>query len=79
MEARVSTLIDPTTGWWNSQLIQELFSPEEVDWIYIIIPSPLRSVDSLFWQGTPHGEFTVRSAGNNIVKHKIKESVLLLG
>jgi hypothetical protein len=33
MDARIPALINPTMGWWNSQLIQELFSSDEAAWI----------------------------------------------
>lgn len=54
--------MDLTTGWWNTHLIQDFFTPEEAARICSVIPSPLQAPDTMLWQGTPHGLFTVRNA-----------------
>lgn len=40
-DARVSSLIDPNTGWWNYELIKENFNEEEASHICGLALSPL--------------------------------------
>lgn len=40
-DARVSMIIDPSTGWWNLPLVRRLFSPEEAERICNVALSPL--------------------------------------
>jgi hypothetical protein len=61
-EAKVADLIDVDSGWWNIELIHRIFLPEEAAAICSLALSPHGLPDKLFWQGTPHGNFTVRSA-----------------
>lgn len=70
VDPRVSNLIDPATEGWNMQLLNEIFSPEEVMRICSVIPSPLHAADSLFWQGTSQGVFTVKSAYHMALQRK---------
>jgi hypothetical protein len=60
--ARVNTLIDLTTGWWNYTLIQSSFAKVEADMICSLPLSPLKAPDKMVWLGTKSGFFTVRSA-----------------
>lgn len=62
VDARVSNLIDSSTGRWNTQLLYEIFTPDEAERICSVIPSPLHASDSVFWRGTSQGIFMVRSA-----------------
>ena len=60
-EAKVCSLIDENTNWWNIGLINEIFSKEEAAMICNIPICPQRQVDKLEWVGTKNGEFSVRS------------------
>jgi hypothetical protein len=61
-DARVSSLIDEETCWWNFQLVQDNFSREVADFICNIPVFPQRQQDKLIWAGTKNGVFSVRSA-----------------
>jgi hypothetical protein len=58
--AKVSALIDTTSGWWNYPLIEAIFARDELEHIYSIPLSPLHQPDKVIWRGTTHGGFTVR-------------------
>jgi hypothetical protein len=60
--ARVCSLINQETRWWDVPLVQMIFSPEEAEAICGMPLSFLRKPDILIWNGTKHGSFTVRSA-----------------
>jgi hypothetical protein len=60
--ATVSELLDRETKWWNYQLVESIFSPEEVQMILSIPLSSTKQPDALFWRGSAKGNFTVRSA-----------------
>jgi hypothetical protein len=60
--SKVSTLIDRTSGWWNTQLLQAIFREDEIARICCICPSPILAPDTLIWQGTSNGQFSVKSA-----------------
>jgi hypothetical protein len=61
-DAQVSSLIDTNSGWWNLDLIQQIFNPKEVAQIGRVLLSPLKQPTKIIWRGTPSGIFTVRSA-----------------
>jgi hypothetical protein len=46
--ARVNTLIDLTTGWWNYTLIQSSFAKVEADMICSLPLSPLKAPDKIY-------------------------------
>ncbi|XP_038718208.1 uncharacterized protein LOC120011213 [Tripterygium wilfordii] len=59
--AMVDTLIDWSIGWWNVRLLEELF---EVETASMILKQPIGSPyvsDSVYWNGTSNGSYTVRS------------------
>jgi hypothetical protein len=60
----VQDLIDPTTQQWNTQTIQSNFIPVEANLIIQIpLPGGLDE-DTVTWQGTKDGNYTVRSGYN---------------
>ncbi|KAF5481359.1 hypothetical protein F2P56_002016 [Juglans regia] len=59
-EAKVSELI--SEGKWNKQLIERIFTQEEVEQICSIPISRLNSEDKMIWGGTKKGQFSVSSA-----------------
>jgi hypothetical protein len=61
-EARVSSLIDPVTGWWDFNRISNSFSAEDTHRICEMVISPLRQEDKLVWNGAKNGIFTVKTA-----------------
>jgi hypothetical protein len=61
-DAKVSSLIDEETCWWNFQLVQDNFNREVADFICNIPVFPQRQQDKLIWAGTKNGVFSVRSA-----------------
>jgi len=60
--SKVSALIDKSSRWWNVQLLQDNFSADEIARICSICPSPSQTPDTIYWKGTSHGQFSVRSA-----------------
>ncbi|XP_038695403.1 uncharacterized protein LOC119992679 [Tripterygium wilfordii] len=59
--AMVDTLIDWSIGWWNVRLLEELFDVETAS---MILKQPIGSPyvsDSVYWNGTSNGSYTVRS------------------
>jgi ribonuclease HI len=60
--ASVNELLDGDSKWWNSQLVESIFSAEESQLILSIPPSSTNQPDTLIWRGSPNGCFTVRSA-----------------
>jgi hypothetical protein len=76
-EARVSSLIDPATGWWDFNLISNSFSVEDTHRICEMVISPLRQEDKLVWIGAKNGIFTVKTAYHLEMErrqHRIGES-----
>jgi hypothetical protein len=60
--ATVDQLIDGETRWWDNNLLNVLFSAEEVNLIKKIPISCTNQEDVLIWRGTKNGIFSVRSA-----------------
>jgi hypothetical protein len=61
-DVRVANLIDDDTKFWNTQLLDTMFSPEEAKVIKGIPISPIQVKDRLIWRCTSNGVFSVRSA-----------------
>lgn len=60
--ANVFDLIDKQHKRWNTSLIQQILSPNEVKPITVILISYVERLDKLFWFRSKDGHFTVRSA-----------------
>lgn len=60
--ATVSELIEPTLRWWNLQLLDSVFSSDEVVAIKTIPITYTSQPDTQIWRGTASGIFSVRSA-----------------
>jgi hypothetical protein len=61
-DAIVSEIIDEDTRWWKTQLLETLFSDEEVQLILSLPVSSTNREDVCIWRGTKNGNFSVRSA-----------------
>jgi hypothetical protein len=61
-DAHVANLIDEDKKFWNIQLLNAIFSPEEAKVIKGIPISPIQVKDFLIWRCTSNGIFSVRSA-----------------
>lgn len=72
--SKVSELINPVTGQWDMDLLQQSFCQEDIELISSI---PLREgmEDSLAWHFDPKGNFSVKSA----YKLHVEETVRLKG
>jgi ribonuclease HI len=60
--ANVDMLIDADSKWWNTPLLEAIFSSEEVRMIQAIPISCTNQEDILRWKGTKNGVFSVKSA-----------------
>ncbi|XP_021836918.2 uncharacterized protein [Spinacia oleracea] len=60
-DLRVSDLLDPVCGEWDSSLVQQLFEDEVCEQIFKLPLSCSLPSDSLFWWPSKDGEYTVRS------------------
>jgi hypothetical protein len=60
--ASVAALMNPATGWWNYELINDVFTPTNATKICSVVPSPLCQEDKLIWTGSKNRCFSVRSA-----------------
>jgi hypothetical protein len=58
----VSALINEDTRWWDSIVLDSMFSKEEVSIIQSIPASMSNKEDRCIWRGTKNGHFTIRSA-----------------
>ncbi|XP_019155722.1 PREDICTED: uncharacterized protein LOC109152477 [Ipomoea nil] len=65
-EARVAGLIDPQTSTWDPHILSDLFIPEDVNRIIMILVSPCYD-DSWYWMGDPKGIYTVKNAYRRII------------
>lgn len=61
-DAIASKLIDKHNQCWNTALIQEIFSPNEVKAITVIPISIVEKSDKLVWFLSKYGHFTIQSA-----------------
>jgi hypothetical protein len=59
---KVSDLIEPITGQWDATLLSDLFNPVDAGRILQIPIHNQGFNDSVAWNLTPHGRFTVQSA-----------------
>lgn len=73
LDAKVSSLIDSESGWWNYSLIVSIFERNEVEQICSVPLSPMKRPDKVIWSGTKHGGFMVRSAYHMAVQQKQKD------
>lgn len=58
----VSQLIDEERKWWKKELLDQIFTREEITTINSIPISQTNQEDKLIWRGTTNGVFSVRSA-----------------
>ncbi|XP_019150373.1 PREDICTED: uncharacterized protein LOC109147192 [Ipomoea nil] len=65
-EVKVSGLIDPASSTWDIPLLNELFSPGDVDRISTIPISPAFD-DMWYWHGDSKGIYTVKSAYRDLM------------
>jgi ribonuclease HI len=72
-DAKVSMLIDKDTGWWDQNVIDDLFNEDEAKTIKAIPLSCTNQEDRLIWRGTTNGLFSVRS-GYHLEKEDIEHT-----
>uniref|UniRef100_A0A0A9CHE7 Reverse transcriptase zinc-binding domain-containing protein n=1 Tax=Arundo donax TaxID=35708 RepID=A0A0A9CHE7_ARUDO len=70
---RVSELIDPTTGEWDSNLIREVFWEEDVQNI-LAIPVRYDMEDSIAWHNDIKGTFSVKSAYHVLDDERVRQT-----
>lgn len=58
---KVSSLIKLATNEWNSNALQEFFSPRDISLIKSIPLSSIQVEDKVFWPFTPSGSDTIKS------------------
>jgi hypothetical protein len=61
-QAKVSKLLNVNTNWWNTSLVQDVFSEEDAKLICSIGVCPHRGTNVIAWKFTSNGDFTIRSA-----------------
>ena len=69
----VSSLIDPDTKWWKTEVLRSTFLPFEVETILKIPLSHNLPKDKLIWIGNMKGEFLVKSAYH--IAHSMIDSI----
>ncbi|XP_031111847.1 uncharacterized protein LOC116015822 [Ipomoea triloba] len=62
----VSGLIDPGSGSWDISILEDLFTPADIDRIMSVPISPHHE-DSWFWLGDPKGCYTVKEGYRRIM------------
>jgi hypothetical protein len=67
-DATVSSLINRATNWWDDNLLNQVFSREEVQSIQSVPISLTGQEYALIWRGTANRVFSVKSA-----YHMLKE------
>ena len=70
---KVSDLIDPTSGTWGIQLLQQTFNEEDVQLI-LQIPIQGGDVDTLAWHFDKKGKFSVKSAYQVVLGKQARNS-----
>ena len=60
-DAKVCSLIDDDTRWWNKPLIYSIFNNEEADIICSMPICPLQQHDRMVWASSAKGNFSVKS------------------
>jgi hypothetical protein len=60
--ATVRHLIDEDLRWWKIPMLQQLFSPKEIELIHKLLISHTNQDDKLIWRGMASGFFSVKSA-----------------
>jgi hypothetical protein len=58
-DAPVATLLNSDSGWWNYNLIHDIFNPVDAANICCVVLSPMSHEDKLIWTGSKKGCFTV--------------------
>jgi hypothetical protein len=61
-EMRVCDLIDKNLGWWDQNMLKNMFREEEIKAINSIPLSSTNQQDKKIWRGTANGLFSVKSA-----------------
>ncbi|XP_059454900.1 uncharacterized protein LOC132185097 [Corylus avellana] len=61
-DARVCSLIDENTKWWNKELVYNILCKEEADIVCSMPICPRQQGDCMVWAGSRKGDFSVRSA-----------------
>ena len=69
---KVSNLMDPITGGWDSQLIKDVFCEEDAALI-LSIPTRPDHEDFVAWHFDPKGKFSVKSAYHVLVDDEERE------
>jgi hypothetical protein len=70
----VAKLLDPSTGWWNYELLNAIFTPIETEKMCSVVPSPMNQEDKLVWQGSKNGCFSVRSAYHLEMDRRVQDT-----
>ncbi|KAK9993986.1 hypothetical protein SO802_023689 [Lithocarpus litseifolius] len=73
-DVNVSSLIDSDRIAWRTEVVQQLFLPNEVDIILGIPLSARRPDDRIIWARTPSGTFTTSSAYKMLVSYDISNN-----